>query len=72
MPMNPQDIRDLLERHPFEPFRIRLGSGDAYEVRDPNTIALMKNRLFIAFPDGERWTFCPYLHIAAVEACSAA
>jgi len=24
-------------------------------------------RLFIAFPDGEQWAFCPYLHIAALE-----
>jgi hypothetical protein len=65
--MNSEEIRDLLRRDPFEPFRIKLTSGDAYEVRDPYTVAVMKNRLFIAFPEGERWTFCPCLHIAAVE-----
>ncbi len=65
--MNPDQIRGLLRRDPFEPFRIRLSSGDSYRVMDPNAVALMKSRLFIAFPGGERWTFCPYLHIAAVE-----
>jgi len=65
--MNANEIREMLRRDPFEPFRIRLSSGDAYEIRDPNTVAIMKNRLFVAFPDGETWAFCSYLHIAAVE-----
>ncbi len=65
--MGPEEIRDLPRRDPFEPFRIRLTRGDAYEVRDPNAVAVMKNQLFIVFPAGERWTFRPHLHIAAVE-----
>jgi hypothetical protein len=70
--MNRQDIHEILQKEPFEPFRIRLSSGDSYEVRDPSSVALMKNRAFIALPDGERWTFCSYLHITAVESLSAA
>ena len=50
-----------------EAFRIRLTSGDGYEVRDPNSVALGRSRLFIAFCDSDRWTFVPYLHIAAIE-----
>jgi len=65
--MNPDEIRNLLRHDPFEPFRIKLSSGDVYDVRDPNSVALGKNRLFIAFPEGDSWTFIPYLHIAAVE-----
>jgi len=65
-------LEELLQREPFEPFRIRVSSGDAYDVRTPHAVALLKNRVFIALPDGERWTFCPYLHIAAVESLPAA
>lgn len=65
--MNREALQELLRKEPFEPFRIRLSSGDFYEVRDPSSVALMKNRAFIAMPDGERWSFCAYLHIAAVE-----
>jgi len=67
--MNPDEIRELLRRDPFEPFCIRLTSGDAYVVRDPQSVALGQRRLFIAFPegDGDRWTFIAYLHVAALE-----
>jgi hypothetical protein len=65
--MNPDQVRELLRAEPFEPFNIRLTSGNALLVSDPNSVALMNNRLFIAFPDGEHWAFCPYLHIAALE-----
>ena len=60
-------IRDLLKREPFEPFRVRLTSGDHYDIRDPLSAALMKSRLFIALPRSERWVIVPFLHIAALE-----
>ncbi len=62
----------MLRRDPFEPFRIRLTSGDSYEIRDPNAVALGKNRAFVAFSDADRWAAFPYLHIAAVESLRAA
>ena len=40
--MNANELRGLLNHEPFEPFRIRLSSGDAYEVRDPNSVAVGK------------------------------
>ncbi len=64
--MTPDDIKELLDRHPFEPFRIRLSSGDAYDVQDPHSVALMKNRLFLALPS-DRSVLVPYLYIAAIE-----
>jgi hypothetical protein len=70
--MNANEIRDLLRRDPFEPFRIKLTSGDSYDIRDPNAVALGKSRVFIAFPDTDTWTFFSYLHIAAVESLQAA
>ena len=66
--MGAHEFREILTREPFEPFRIRLSSGDSYEIRDPQAVALMRNRLFVALPDGDRWVFIPFLHVAAVEA----
>lgn len=61
------DIRELLGRDPFEPFRIRLSSGDHYDVRDPWSVAVLKSRIFVAPVKAEAWVFIPYLHIAALE-----
>ena len=69
--MTADEVRTLLDRHPFEPFRIRLTSGDAYDVQDPHSVALMKNRLFLALPT-DRSVLVPYLHIAALESVQAA
>lgn len=70
--MNPPILRDLLNRRPFDPFVVRLSSGDAYEVRHPEMAWLLKNGVYIALPapDGdlpERALYCPFLYIAAAE-----
>lgn len=70
--MSAEDFRSLLKRHPFGPFRIRLSSGDAYDVRNPDLVVVMKSRLFTAFPGEDRYVLCPFLHIAAVEHLQAA
>jgi hypothetical protein len=61
------DLRDLLTRDPFVPFRVRLSSGDHFDIRDPLSAALMKSRLFIAVPNSDKSIYVPYLHIAALE-----
>ena len=66
--MNRDELRELLAAEPFEPFRIHVTSGTRYEIRDPQSVALMRNRVFVALPGGDRWVFIPYLHVAAVEA----
>lgn len=65
--MAADDIRDLLARDPFQPFRVRLTSGDHYDVRDPFSAALMKSRLFIALPRSDKSVLIPFLHVAALE-----
>ena len=55
--MSRESIVELLDRDLFEPFRIVTSSGESYAVRNPNLVPLMKSRLFVALPDGERWTF---------------
>ena len=61
------DIRELLSRDPFVPFRLVLSSGTHYDVMDPHSAALLKSEVFVVFPDGERWAQIPLLHIASIE-----
>lgn len=65
--MGRNEIQELLNQEPFAAFRIHVTSGDVYEVRDPQSVVVMRNRLFIAFPGGDRWTFVPFLHISSLE-----
>lgn len=51
----------------FEPFRIRSSSGEAYDVPAPFLVALMKSKIFVAFPNSDRWAELSYLHVAALE-----
>lgn len=60
-------VRERLEREPFQPFRVRLSSGDSYVIADPHVVALMKSEIFIAFPNSDRRVSVPWLHVAAVE-----
>jgi hypothetical protein len=62
------NIRELLDRDPFVPFRLVLSSGDHYDVVDSHSAALLKSEVFVVFPDGERWAHVPLLHIASIEA----
>jgi hypothetical protein len=65
-------LREILQRKPFEPFRVIMSSGESYEVMHPE-IALVTARCLIlaladkSVPEGERIVFCSYLHIAHVE-----
>jgi hypothetical protein len=65
--MASDDLRTLLTSDPFVPFRVRLTSGDHYDIRDPLEAALMKSRLFIALQGSDKSVYVPYLHIAALE-----
>ena len=68
--MNADSIREILGREPFEPFRLRLSSGDTVEVRHPENVALGKNRVIVVEfgEDGEEHVHhLSYLHIAQAE-----
>jgi hypothetical protein len=70
-------IKETLARRPFEPFRIRLSSGDAYDVRHPENALLVKSGIYVALPDErgelpEVAAWCSFLHVAAIEPLNAA
>jgi len=62
-----EDLKELLEKVPFEPFRIVTTSGDKYEVATAHNLALMENRIFYAFPGGGTWVFIRLNQITALE-----
>jgi len=70
--MSVSAIKEQLSRQPFEPFRVVLSNGDAYEVRHPEMALLLRNGIYVALPDNqadlpERAVWCSLLHVAAIE-----
>lgn len=65
--MTREELRELMQREPFRPFRVRASSGRAAWVVRPELAVLMKSGLFVAEPDSDRSVFVPYLDIAGIE-----
>jgi hypothetical protein len=59
-------LTELLEKEPFEPFRIYLTDGHAYEVINASVVVPMVTKLFIALPE-DRWKFLNYAQITRIE-----
>jgi hypothetical protein len=70
--MTADSFKEILNRRPFEPFRVVMSSGESYNVMHPEMALVTTRSLVLAIPDpahadGERIAFCSYLHIAHVE-----
>ena len=70
--MNADTIREFVLRRPFEPFVIRMSSGESHEVHHPECVAVGKNRIVVTDPNNDRTVFCALLHINSVEILQAA
>jgi hypothetical protein len=64
--IEPHDIRELLEKEPFEPFRILMSDGKTYDVTNPSMAVAMIGNFFIALPRG-RWKLLAYNNMSGVE-----
>ena len=64
--IDPEDLQELLDQEPFEPFRIRMSDGKAYEVPNPHLVVAMDSKLFLALPK-DRWKFLSYVKMTSVE-----
>jgi hypothetical protein len=71
-PIMLDDIRGLLDRDPFVPFRIILTSGQVYEVLDPHSVGLGQTQLNIYPPKSDRWSIIRLNQIASVDVGQAA
>ena len=51
--MAPTYIRDYLRRQPFQPFRVHITDGTAYEVRHPEMAYVDRMTMIVAVEIGE-------------------
>ena len=70
--MTVQTFRELLTKRPFQPFRLVMSSGAAYEVRHPEMALLTRSDVLVgidAEDDGvpAEFKICSLLHVSAVE-----
>ena len=75
--MTVQTFRDLLSAQPFQPFRITMSSGKAFEVRHPEMAFLSRTSLYVGVDVAEdgvpaEFRICSLLHITSVEPVGAA
>ena len=48
--MRPEDIRELLRRRPFWPFRLLVTNNLSFEIRHPEFVAVSRSVLHIGIP----------------------
>jgi len=70
--MTVQTFQELLSKRPFQPFRLVMSSGRAYEVRHPEMALLTRSDILVgidAADDGVPADFriCSLLHVSAIE-----
>ena len=69
--IDPADIQELLEREPFEPFRVRMADGNYYDVVHSELAVPMESKLFLALPK-DRWKFLSYANMTSIESSDVA
>jgi hypothetical protein len=58
---------ELLHREPFEPFRIVGASGEAFEISNPDLVALGESLMHIFFPKSDRYATLRLNQISSTE-----
>ncbi len=64
--VDPVDVQELLDKEPFEAFRIRMSDGKFYDVINPDLAVAMESNFFLALPKG-RWKLLSYLNMTSIE-----
>jgi len=72
--MRPEDIREFLQRRPFQPIRITLTDGRTYDIRHPELAMVGRSTVAIGVPAPndpspvyDRLVTVSLLHIMQVE-----
>jgi hypothetical protein len=60
------DLRELLDHEPFEPFRVRLVNGDYHDIFYPQNVALLRFAVYLPQPD-QNWVIFPINKIADIK-----
>lgn len=67
-----ETLSNMLDREPFQPFRIITTGGATYEVAHPHLVAIMHDQVFYCWPRSNRHAFIPFGQISSVEPVQAA
>jgi hypothetical protein len=76
--MRAQELIELLRKRPFVPLRIHMTDGQTYDIRHPEFVMVLKQRVDIGVPFDlaagimERVEYCSLLHIVRIEELSSA
>ena len=76
--MTADEIRRIAYQHPFKPFRVRLTTGEVYEIRRTLRTTVAEDRLVLGINEdpktgiAQRMRMIPLTKVAAVEEISAA
>ena len=70
--MTTDSLWTRIREKPFKPFRLLLSSGQGYDVRHPEFIAISKHRIVISIDEGaddlpERQVVISPLHVTSAE-----
>lgn len=71
--MSPEELRDLCKQQPFEPFRVVLTDGKAYDVRHPDLLWVGHRTAYVGLTGRPGQTFfersvrVDLLHIVRAE-----
>ncbi|HWG41198.1 MAG TPA: hypothetical protein VN688_00320 [Gemmataceae bacterium] len=64
--MPPADLLQVLRKRPFEPFRLEVSDGTAYEVRHPELVMVGLGSILIGIPASGQ-TQLPYERFETVD-----
>lgn len=70
--VTPETIQKHLLHQPFQPFRIHVSDGTAYDVRQPEMVLITEREVIIGLPrPGQRFArrvaYCDLLHVTRIE-----
>ncbi len=65
--MNPDTIRELLQRRSFEPFEILTSGGERHLVKHPEFAILMPSRIVVTDPAADRMALVSLIHITELR-----
>jgi hypothetical protein len=70
--MSAAAIKERLSRRPFDPFRLKMSSGDQYEVCHPEMALLLRSGLYVALPAAaddlpSDAVWCSLLHVTSID-----
>ena len=71
--MRPEDVREHVNKQPFEPFRIYMSDGATFDVRHPDLCLIGRSAVYVVIPDTRRpWMYdrlahCALIHITRIE-----